>query len=198
MASKVLERGASMRRTTLEKIIRGRRGFTLVELGVVVAIVGILAVIAVVGYRKMILSSKMTEAKTMVGAIRLAEEDYKAESGGYLDLSTTYCPKDMTAAANYNTKWAWDPGCGGPTGWQNLPVHADGAVQFGYAVYAGTTVSQPSAVPATLIDVAAYNGAKIPFYIVHAKSDLNATAGLYSEVAGSSFDGRIHTLNEGD
>ena len=198
MAPKLLERGASMRRTTLEKIIRGRRGFTLVELGVVVAIVGILAVIAVVGYRKMILSSKMSEAKTMVGAIRMAEEDFKAESGGYLDLSTAYCPADTTVAGNTNKKFAWEnPSCAA-NAWAQLPVHADGPVQFGYAVYAGTTVQQPANVPATLIDLSPHNGSKVPYYVVHAKSDLDAYGGLYSQVAGSSFSGHIYTLDEGE
>src|SRR5688500_13283501 len=124
MASKLLERGASMRRTTLEKIIRRSRGFTLVELGVVVAIVGILSVIAIVGYRKMILSSKLSEAKTMINAIRLAEEDYKAESGGYLDISTEYCPKDGVAAGNVEKKWAWDTTTCASGKWGQLPVHA--------------------------------------------------------------------------
>ena len=40
-----------------------RAGFTLVELMIVVAIVGVLSVIAVVGYRKLVLSGKVTEAQ---------------------------------------------------------------------------------------------------------------------------------------
>ena len=193
MASLLLGRRASMRRTTLEKIIRSARGFTLVELGVVVTIVGILAVIAVVGYRKMILNSKMTEAKTMVNAIRLAEEDYKAESGAYLNISSAYCPSDGTQ----QKKYAWEnPTCAG-NAWAQLPVHADGPVQFGYAVFAGTTVAQPSGVPAALIDLSAHNGSKVPYYVVHAKADLEP-GGLISQVAGSSFTGHIYTLDDGE
>src|SRR5450631_2518314 len=41
-------------------------GFTLVEMAIVVVIIGILAVLAVVGYRRLILSSNMTEATHMV------------------------------------------------------------------------------------------------------------------------------------
>lgn len=193
MASKLLERRARMRRTTLEKIIKGRRGFTLVELGIVVAIIGVLAVIATVGYRKMVLNSKLTEAKTMINAIRLAEEDYKAESGGYLNISAAYCPSD----GSQQKKWTWEnPTCAG-NAWAQLPVHADGPVQFGYAVFAGTTVAQPAGVNAKLIDLSAYNGQKVPYYVVHAKADLDP-GGNFSELAGSSFSGHVYEWNEGE
>jgi type IV pilus assembly protein PilA len=193
MASNLLMRAASMRRTTLRKVVQHARGFTLVELGIVVAIIGILAIIAVVGYRKMVLNSKLTEAKTMINAIRLAEEDYKAESGGYLNISSAYCPSD----GSQQKKWAWEnPTCAG-NAWAQLPVHADGPVQFGYAVYAGTTVAQPGNVPATLIDLSNYNGQKIPYYVVHAKADLDP-GGNVSQLAGSSFSGHIYTLDEGE
>jgi type IV pilus assembly protein PilA len=193
MASKLLMRGTSMRRTTLRKIVGSTRGFTLIELGVVVTIVGILAILAVVGYRKMVLSSKMAEASTMINAIRLAEEDYKAESGGYLNLSSAYCPSD----GSQQKKWAWEnPACAG-NAWAQLPVHADGPVQFGYAVYAGTTVAQPGAVPATLIDLSQWNGRKVPYYVVHARADLDGQGGTFSQAAGSSFSGHIYTQDEG-
>ena len=170
-----------------------RRGFTLVELGVVVTIVGILAVIAVVGYRKMVLSSKVTEAKNMIGAIRIAEEDYKAESGVYLDLAGAYCPSDGTT----QKKWAWEnPACNGNK-WAQLPVHADGPVQFGYAVYAGNSVAQPPGVAAQLIDLSAHAGRPVPYYVVHAKADLDP-GGNVTELAGSSFSGTIYTLNDGE
>src|SRR5689334_19614179 len=83
-------------------------GFTLVELGVVVAIIGILAVIAVVGYRRYILNAKMTEAKNVISAIRIAQEDHRAERGTYADLGATYCP---TLAGTGNHKTGWDPEC---------------------------------------------------------------------------------------
>jgi type IV pilus assembly protein PilA len=57
------------------------RGFTLVELMIVVAIVGVLATLGLVGYKRLIASSKTAEAKTNVGAIvKAAVTVYEGES----------------------------------------------------------------------------------------------------------------------
>ena len=49
------------------KKIRQSRGFTLVELMIVVAIVGILAALAIVGVKKYVTNSKTTEARNSLG-----------------------------------------------------------------------------------------------------------------------------------
>jgi type IV pilus assembly protein PilA len=58
---------------------RGQKGFTLIELMIVVAIIGILAAIAIPNFLRYQCKSKQAEAKTNLGAIFTSEESYRAE-----------------------------------------------------------------------------------------------------------------------
>lgn len=59
--------------------LRNNKGFSLVELMVVVAIIGILAAIAVPNYQKFTAKSKQSEAKSNLSAIYSAERAFFAE-----------------------------------------------------------------------------------------------------------------------
>lgn len=59
-------------------------GFTLIELMICVAIIGVLASIAVPMLASQQLRTKSTEAKTNLGAIRVVEESNFGETGSYL------------------------------------------------------------------------------------------------------------------
>src|SRR4051812_44312283 len=111
MARRLLEKGQTMRISSLSRMAARShsRAFTLVEMMIVVAIVGVLAVIAVVSYRKLTLNAKISEAQNMISAIRIAEEDYKVERGTYADVGPGFCPSNGTLPV----KTMWNPGCPG-------------------------------------------------------------------------------------
>ena len=61
----------------------GRKGFTLTELMIVVAVIGILSVIAVPSFQNSRRHSYSAEAKTNLGHLRTIEEAYRIEYGRY-------------------------------------------------------------------------------------------------------------------
>src|SRR4051794_20448889 len=104
---------------------RRARGFTLIEMAIAVAIIGVLSVMAVVGYRKLTGQSRTHEATSMVMKIKMAQVDHAARGFGYANLSpnldTTY---PASSPGGFAT--AWGAACGGQcnagTSWTDLDV----------------------------------------------------------------------------
>jgi prepilin-type N-terminal cleavage/methylation domain-containing protein len=65
------------------------KGFTLVELMIVVIIVGILAAVAIPLYSQSVDRSRATEAVAALGSIRSAMRNYYAEHGTYVNATFT-------------------------------------------------------------------------------------------------------------
>ena len=69
----------------MKNIIRTKKGFTLVELVIVIVIVGILSVISVPIYRGYVEKAMVTEGKVLLSAIAKAELAYQVEHGYFLN-----------------------------------------------------------------------------------------------------------------
>ncbi len=77
---------------TLKKFHNRKGGFTLIELMIVVAIIGILAAIAIPNFLRFQLKAKTSEGKTNIAAIRTAEQSYYSEFGTYVSADGAPSP----------------------------------------------------------------------------------------------------------
>lgn len=75
------------------------RGFTLIELMIVVAIVAVLATLALGAYGKQVRKSKRAEAKQVLSDLSLREEKYRASNALYATCDQAFSP---TTCANMN------------------------------------------------------------------------------------------------
>ncbi len=64
---------------------KDERGFTLVELAIVIVIIGVLASFGVPRFRDAVERSKAGEAMTFLSSVRAAQERYHAREGTYAD-----------------------------------------------------------------------------------------------------------------
>jgi type IV pilus assembly protein PilA len=82
-----------MKRTTMQKV---QKGFTLIELMIVVAIIGILAAVALPAYQDYTIRAKITEGLSLSGAYKTAISETFATKGG---LPATACTTVATCEA---------------------------------------------------------------------------------------------------
>lgn len=86
-----------------------KKGFTLVELMIVIAILGIVTAIAIPAYTGYITTAKMAEAENNLAAIRLAEEEYFLEYNQYFEGKTI----DSTLSSASGGLWTVSKGSDG-------------------------------------------------------------------------------------
>ena len=121
--------------------LKKKQGFTLIELMIVVAIIGILAAIAIPNFLKFQLRSKAGEGKLNLAAIRTAQEAYFAELGTFQNWGLT------PAGAPNSQKAAWtvcpnSPPQAGDPGYCFIGWEPEGDVYFNYIV--ATNAPPPS------------------------------------------------------
>jgi len=103
-----------------------RKGFTLIELMVVIFIVGILAAVAIPIMRGRIDAAKWSEGKAAAGSIRTAIRALHAEKGpDWADFATITLPSQLGfAAGDLDGKYFLDPDYAiSITAWDPSPVY---------------------------------------------------------------------------
>ena len=132
----------------MKKFHNRKGGFTLIELMIVVAIIGILAAIAIPNFLRFQLKAKSSEGKTNLAAIRTAEESYYAEFGLYVSAFET----PTAPGKNLKIKFDNSGTNGADKGFDRLGWSPEGYVFFSYEVGQANTYSQFTATAEADID----------------------------------------------
>jgi prepilin-type N-terminal cleavage/methylation domain-containing protein len=161
------------------------RGFTLVEMLVVVTITSILALIGISMFRRYITSSRSSEAASTIQAIRAAEETYRGENKVYLNVSSS----SSGTPAWYPTNNA------DATNWALLRPAVNRSAHFDYLVNAG--LAGQAFPPLQTVGQPGWPTAADTWYVIQARGDVDRN-GTFSYYLASNLNAEMYVENEGE
>ena len=117
----------------MNRSIRTARGFTMVELMIVIGVIGILASIAIPGYQRITARSHRSEMYTILSKFRLYFKNIHDGQGSFQTAQTL----GPTITSAVNPPAAVPPGqpanwVSNATGWVDLPFPPEGAIRMRY------------------------------------------------------------------
>jgi prepilin-type N-terminal cleavage/methylation domain-containing protein len=124
-------------------MLRNAKGFTLIELMIVVVIIGILAAIAIPNFISMQDRAKESSVKANMHSVQLAIEDFAVQNDGTYPVAAddaavqgnlpngTYPPNPFNTAAAMAMNWAGAPAASGDCG-SNPAATTSGYTLRGY------------------------------------------------------------------
>ena len=118
-------------------IEKSRRGFTLIELMIVIAVIAILATIIMFGLTRAQAAARDVQREQLANSVRVALERYLGDTGAYPATGWTAM---WTAITTY-IPTATDPGCGATCATCNIKTTAApcGTVTYAYTLPAAST-----------------------------------------------------------
>lgn len=88
---------------TQAKLVSSQKGFTLIEMMIVVAIIGILSAIAIPAYQEYVVRARLVDATNTLSATRARMEQFFQDNRTYVTTGTFVSPCDAIPAAGQFT-----------------------------------------------------------------------------------------------
>ncbi|MDB4959676.1 MAG: fimbiral protein PilA [Myxococcales bacterium] len=129
-----------------KRIKKHLRGFTLIELMIVVAIIGILAAVAIPAFMDYMKKSKKTEASLQLNKISKNSKVYFTTNAAFVGANGAAKPTGTTACTGPNKHFAVDTSWSADSGWSALDFQIDEPNLFEYTYTGGSTTASAIAI----------------------------------------------------
>lgn len=172
------------------------KGFTLIEMMIVVVIIAVLATVAIIAYTRHIKKGRIVQEKVFVSKIQSLQETYFQQSGFYYDV----CTGNYDPATTPKDKLVWNSDMTKLTRWEVLGARPENGIT--YFQWDVTASVPPAGDPTNHAFTGIASSAlgmrpDVAWYYIRAKGDLAGDGGTDTEIFATSTKTEIWTQNEG-